>query len=391
MFVNRLPSGAGQPDADPEPQPEGAGPLAGLRVVELAGIGPGPHACMLLADLGADVVRVERPVTVELVPGTAQAPDATLRGRQVVRADLRDPDDVARLLELVGVADVLVEGFRPGVAERLGLGPDACRSLNPRLVYARMTGWGQNGPLAHAAGHDLNYISLTGVLDNLGRPGERPVPPLNLVGDFGGGSMFLVVGVLAALWERERSGSGQVIDAAIVDGTSVLAQMMWALRGVGEWTDGRGVNILDGSTPFYDTYLCADGRFVAVGSIEPQFFAELLAGVGLDPADLPGQWDRARWPELRAALEAAFKARSRDEWDEVFVGTDACVTPVLTYDEALAHPHLTARGTYTRIDGIDQPSPAPRFSRTVPVAPSGAVETDLDGAVRRWAGDQGRS
>jgi alpha-methylacyl-CoA racemase len=342
---------------------------------------------MLLADLGADVLRVERHETTEIMPGTSGFKDATLRGRTVVRADLKNADDLARIAELIQRADVLVEGFRPGVAERLGLGPDECLDRNRRLVYGRMTGWGQDGPLAHRAGHDINYISLTGVLDNIGRSGERPVPPLNMVGDFGGGSMFVVVGVLAALWERERSGRGQVVDAAMVDGASVLAQMMWSMRGAGNWSTGRGSNLLDGSFPFYDTYTCADGKHVAVGAIEPQFFAELLRVLTIDPADVPGQWERDSWRELRATLEAAFKRRSRDEWAARFFGTDACVTPVLTYDEALAHPHMTARETFTTIDGVEQPRPAPRFSRTLPRVPSGPPRepVTLEEAVARWS------
>jgi alpha-methylacyl-CoA racemase len=368
---------------------EPRGPLGGLRVVELAGIGPAPHACMLLADLGADVVRVERVGDGEPpVPG-AHGIDSTLRGRRTVAADLKSSEDRERLLDLLDRADALVEGFRPGVMERIGLGPEVVLARNPRLVYGRMTGWGQHGPLAQSAGHDLTYIALTGILDNIGRPGERPVPPLNLVGDFGGGSMFLVVGVLAALWERERSGAGQVVDAAMVDGASVLAQMMWSLRGQGLWGTGRGANLLDGSYPFYDTYTCGDGRHVAVGALEPQFFAELVARLGLDAAELPGQWDRGRWPELRAAFEAAFKSRTREEWTEVFYGTDACVSPVLTYDEALADPHLTARGTFTRVAGVDQPRPAPRFSRTDPVVPAEPPRTrgTLGAELGRWAAE----
>ena len=361
------------------------GPLAGLRVVELAGIGPGPHACMLLADLGADVIRVERHSTPELIPGVSSDKDTTLRGRKVVRVNLKDSDDLAGVRNPIGCADVLVEGFRPGVTERLGLGPDPCLELNPRLIYARMTGWGQDGPLANAAGHDINYISLTGVLDNIGVADGKPVPPLNLVGDFGGGSMFLIVGVLAALWERERSGRGQVVDGAIVDGTSVLAQMLWSLRGAGAWAAGRGENFLDGSTPFYDTYTCADGRHVAVGCLEPQFFAEMVRGLGLEIGELPAQWDRARWPALRAALTSAFKSRTRDEWAEVFTGTDACVTPVLSYDEALADPHMSGRGIFENIGGVDQPRPAPRFSRTDPATPVPAGRLDLDAAIRSWA------
>ncbi|NIJ11059.1 alpha-methylacyl-CoA racemase [Saccharomonospora amisosensis] len=339
-----------------------AGPLTGIRVVELAGIGPGPHAAMILADLGADVVRVER-------PGSGDD-SAMLRGRRSVVADLKTPEGRALALRLAEKADVLLEGFRPGVAERLGLGPADCHAVNPRLVYGRMTGWGQHGPLAQRAGHDINYISLTGALHAIGRRGERPVPPLNLVGDFGGGSMFLLVGVLSALWERERSGQGQVVDAAMVDGASVLAQMMWAMRGQGTWTDERGHNLLDGGAPFYDTYECADGRYVAVGAIEPQFYAQLLAGLGLDSADLPGQLEQDRWPQLRARLAEAFGAQPREHWERVFAGTDACVTPVLTFAEATDHPHLAARGTIVELDGVTQPAPAPRFSRTTPATPT---------------------
>jgi len=306
------------------------------------------------------------------------------RGRRSIGLDLKRPEGVAVVLDLVEQADVLLEPYRPGVAERLGVGPDECLARNPRLVYARMTGWGQDGPLADAAGHDLNYLAVTGVLDNIGRRGAPPVPPLNLVGDYGGGSMFLVTGILAALWERVRSGLGQVIDAAIVDGASVLAQLMWSLRGAGAWSSGRGVNVLDGSAPFYDTYSCSDRKHVAVGCLEPQFYAAMLDRLGLDSADLPPQWDRSQWPELRAALTTAFKARTRDEWAELFFGTDACVTPVLSYDEALAHPHLAARRTLTRIDEIDQASPAPRFSRSVVDPPASAVVQRLTEAVSAW-------
>lgn len=360
-----------------------AGPLTGLRVIELAGIGPGPHACMLLADLGADVIRVERRAD----SGNAGIPigaDATLRGRRTVIADLKDSADRETLLQLIGRADVLVEGFRPGVTERLGLGPDTCLTRNPRLVYARMTGWGQTGPLADRAGHDINYISLTGVLDSIGRAGERPVPPLNLVGDFGGGSMFLVFGVMAALWERERSGQGQVVDVAMVDGVSVLAQLMWSMRGNGLWTNGRGENLLDGSHPFYDTYVCADGKHIAVGALETQFYAQLVAGLQLDADELPEQWDRDRWDELRNQFAIAFRSRSRDEWAHVFADTDACVTPVLTYDEALTHPHLSGRNTFGSVDGLDQPLPAPRFSRTPTTSPTAPFIESLTDQTRRW-------
>jgi len=310
------------PDA---PMPDGPmpdGPLTGLRVLEFAGLGPAPHACMILADLGADVIRVERR------PAPAvDVPEHLLRGRRIVAADLTDPADNARVLALAGDADVLVEGFRPGVLERLGLGPDVCLRRNPRLIYGRVTGWGQDGPLAPTAGHDINYLALTGVLESIGRAGERPVPPLNLLADFGGGSMVLLAGVLAALWERDRSGRGQVVDAAMYEGVGVLAQIVWALRGEGRWSDERGTNLLDGSRPYYDTYECADGRCVAVGCLEPRFFAEMLRVLGLDPAALPGQYDESRAGELRDVLAAAFRSRTMAEWASAFAGTDACVTP----------------------------------------------------------------
>jgi alpha-methylacyl-CoA racemase len=355
-----------------------AGPLNGLRVIELAGIGPVPHAAMVLADLGADVVRAERPGgTLDLTGGR---PDHLLRGRRSVSADLKTPEGREFVIRLVRKADVLLEGFRPGVVERLGIGPADCHALNPRLVYGRMTGWGQTGPLAQRAGHDINYISLTGVLHAIGRAGEPPVPPLNLTGDFGGGSMFLVTGVLAALWQRERTGVGQVVDAAMVDGSSVLTQMIWALRGHGAWTDQRGGNLLDGGAPFYDTYTCADGRWVAVGAIEPAFYQALLTGLGLDDADLPERLDRSSWPVLRARFTAAFLGRSRDEWAAVFADTDACVTPVLSFDEVAHHPHIAARQTLVEIDGVTQPAPAPRFSRTPASLPKPPPEPGADNA-----------
>ena len=365
-----------------------AGPLDGLRVIELAGLGPAPHACMILADLGADVIRVERR---DARSGLTNIDgDATLRNRRVIEADLKDPAEFAAVADLIDAADVLVEGFRPGVAERLGLGPQVCLERNPRLVYARMTGWGQSGPLAQQAGHDINYISITGVLDNMGRAGQRPVPPLNLVGDGGGGAMFLITGVLAALLERERSGRGQVVDAAMSDGVSVLSQLMWSLRGAGRWSNGRGQNFLDGSAPFYDTYECADGRYVAVGALETQFYARMVEILGLDPAVLPDQLDTSRWGELREVLRAAFAARTRDEWAELFAGENACVTPVLTYDEALEHPHMRARGTYLELDGVAQPAPAPRFSRTPAAPPTSPHPTTAATELRRWAGNDGR-
>ena len=362
----------------------GVGPLAGLRVVELAGLGPGPHAAMMLADLGADLVRVDRPPGDRRL-GDSDGPDPMLRGRRRVAADLKDPGGRQSVLRLVEHADVLLEGFRPGVAERLGLGPAECLERNPRLVYARVTGWGQDGPLARRAGHDINYIALTGVLHAVGRAGERPVPPLNLVGDFGGGSMMLVVGVLAALWEAQRSGRGQVVDAAMVDGVAVLAQMIWSLLGQGVWTDEREANLLDGRAPFYDTYTCADGEHVAVGALEPQFFAALVGGLGLDPAEVPAQYDRNRWPDLRARFAEAFATRSRDEWAAAFDGTDACVTPVLSFAEAAEHPHLVARSTIVAPGGVRQAAPAPRFSRTpADLRPPPGDHDDAETVLAEW-------
>jgi alpha-methylacyl-CoA racemase len=363
----------------------GAGPLVGLRVVELAGIGPGPHAAMVLADLGADVVRIDRP-SGALRLGDPELPDPILRGRRRVMADLKEPGGRETVLRLVDHADVVVEGYRPGVAERLGVGPADCHARNPRLVYGRMTGWGQDGPLARQAGHDVNYISLTGALHAIGRAGDRPVLPLNLVGDFGGGSMLLLVGVLAAVLEARSSGRGQVVDAAMVDGTSLLMQMTWAFYGQNQWADEREVNLLDGGAPFYDTYTCADGRHVAVGSLEPRFYAQLLDGLGLDPATLPVQDDAAGWPELRARFTEAFATRNRDEWAAVFDGTEACVTPVLALGEVAEHPHIKDRGTVVAPDGVPRAAPAPRFSRTPAMLPGPPAEPEDVGAVLAdWA------
>ncbi|SON61182.1 Acetyl-CoA:oxalate CoA-transferase [Mycobacterium simulans] len=353
------------------------GPLNGLRVVELAGIGPGPHAAMILGDLGADVVRIDRP-SASVAGGGGTAKDAMLRNRRVITADLKSGQGRDLVLKLVAKADVLIEGYRPGVIERLGLGPEDCAKVNARLIYARMTGWGQTGPRSQQAGHDINYISLNGILHAIGRVNERPVPPLNLVGDFGGGSMFLLVGILSALWERQRSGKGQVVDAAMVDGSSVLVQMMWAMRATGMWTDVRGTNMLDGGAPYYDTYECADGRYVAVGAIEPQFYAAMLAGLGLDAADLPAQNDVARWPELRAVLTETFARHDRDHWSKVFADSDACVTPVLAFGEVHNEPHITERSTFYDVNGGLQPMPAPRFSRTPPGQPRPPAATVID-------------
>ena len=339
-------------------------------MLELAGIGPAPLACRLLADLGADVLRLER--------SGGSVDDGLAAGRPRLVVDLKDPAQVARVLDAVAGADVLIEGMRPGAADRLGLGPDACTARNPRLVYARMTGWGQDGPLAQRAGHDLNYLSLTGALHAIG-PEGKPAVPLNLVADFGGGSMFLVTGVLAALVERERSGQGQVVDVAMVDGVSALMGMTWSMWSSGVWRDERSANLLDGGAPFYDTYACADGRWVAVGAIEPQFYAQLVSGLGL--AGLPGQYDD--WPATRAAFTAAFRTRTRDEWARVFAGTDACVTPVLTLTEAPDGEHLAARGTLVRDGKAVRPAPAPRLSRT----PGQVAEAtaDAEELLARWA------
>jgi alpha-methylacyl-CoA racemase len=356
-----------------------AGPLAGLRVVELGGIGPGPHAAMVLADLGADVVRVDRPgaITYPIPPGVR---DPTLRGRRSVAFNLKEPAEHADLMRLVAVADVLIEGYRPGAAERLGVGPDACRAVNTRLVYARMTGWGQDGPRAQQAGHDINYISLTGALHAVGRPGEPPVPPLNLFGDFGGGSMLVLVGILSALYERTSSGLGQVVDAAMVDGAALISQLLWAWRGVGAWSDERGANLLDGGAPFYDTYETSDGQYMAVGPLEAPFFASMALGLGWTLPAGYNHLNRAGWPDMRTQLRQTFLTRTRAEWTEVFAGTDACVSPVLSFAEAPADPHLAYRGTLIEVEGIVQPAPAPRFSRTPADRPRPAPEPGADTA-----------
>ena len=359
-----------------------SGPLTGLRVVELAGIGPGPHAAMMLSDLGADVVRVVRPTAPESEYATTSH---VLRGRTTVLADLKNSVDIARVRDLINSADVLIEGFRPGVTERLGLGPDDFAKSNERLVYARMTGWGQTGPLATSAGHDINYISLTGALNAIG-PTAGPVPPLNLVGDYGGGSMFLVTGILAALFERQASGLGQVVDSAMIDGVSALVQPILELRAIGVWNDGRANNLLDGGAPFYRTYACRDGQFVAVGSIEPQFYALLLKGLDLDSSSLPDQNDRSSWTSLAETFALAFRQHDRDHWVSVFEGTDACVTPVLTFAEAPSHPHVAARASLVSAGDDVVSASAPRFSRTTGRAAEGTPSTvaDLDSVLGDW-------
>lgn len=337
------------------------GPLSGLRVLELSGLGPGPFCAMLLADLGADVVRVDRPGGG--VSAVAPEYELTNRGKRSIALDLKKPDDLATALRLVERADVLIEGFRPGVAERLGIGPDTCLARRPQLVYGRMTGWGQDGPRAHTAGHDLTYIALAGVLHGIGRAGGPPQIPLNLLGDFGGGALYLATGILAALWEAGRSGHGQVVDAAIVDGAAHLGTLTWGLLAGGAWRDERGVNLLDSGAPFYDVYATADGRHMAVGALEHQFFAEFTARLGL-PELAADQFDASRWPQMRERIAAAFAARTQKEWTEIFADGDGCVAPVHTMREAAADPHLATRATYVELDGVVQPAPAPRFSRT---------------------------
>jgi alpha-methylacyl-CoA racemase len=341
------------------------GPLDGVRVVEIAGIGPGPFCAMLLADMGADVVRVDRPETA----GGAGWPALMSRGRRSVVVDLKHELGAEVVLRLVERADALLEGFRPGVAERLGIGPDACLARNPRLVYGRMTGWGQDGPLRNAAGHDIAYISVAGALFPIGEQGGPPVPPLNLLGDFGGGGLLLAFGIACGLLEARRSGQGQVVDAAIVDGAALLTTAVHELAALGGWQERRGANLLDGGAPFYGVYETADGEHMAVGALEPRFYAELLGKLGLRADDLPAQTDRERWPELRERLEAVFRTRTRAEWTDLFEGSDACVAPVLRPSEAATHSHNRAREVFVAIDGLPQPAPAPRFSRTPPSPP----------------------
>ncbi|MBW4720008.1 CaiB/BaiF CoA transferase family protein [Saccharothrix obliqua] len=341
------------------------GPLAGLRVVELAGLAPAPFGCMVLADLGASVVRVDRVGAVAAVPG-----DVLGRGRRSIGVDTRRPAGAELVLDLVARADVLVEGFRPGVAERLGIGPAHCLARNPRLVYGRVTGWGQDGPLADRAGHDVNYIALAGALEPIGRAGAPPTVPLNVIGDFAGGGLLLAVGVLAALHERERSGRGQVVDAAMVDGAALLTTFLHGMRAAGAWPGERGTNLLDGGAPFYDIYAASDGKYVSIGALEEKFYADLLVLLGLSAVDLPNRHDTARWPELRTRIAAAVATRTRDEWAELAAGTDACLAPVLTPDEAPTAPHNAARGTFTEVGGVRQPAPAPRFDRTPAPAPT---------------------
>lgn len=346
-----------------------AGPLAGIKVVEMVGLGPCPFAAMMLADMGADVIRIDRkaaPGPANPFPMLGTKYDVMARGRRSLGLDLKQPEAREVALQLIGQADVVLEGFRPGVMERLGLGPQACHERNPRLVYGRITGWGQSGPLAQSAGHDINYVALTGMLHAMGRADSPPAPPLNLVGDFGGGAMMMAFGVMCALLEARTSGKGQVVDAAMTDGAALLGAMVYGFRAFGSWSGRREANLLDGGAPFYDTYACADGKFISIGSIEPQFYAQLLQLAGTDDPAFDAQMQRAAWPALSEKFAAIFKTRTRDAWCELMEGTDVCFAPVLDMGEAPRHPHNQARATFVEVDGVTQPAPAPRFSRTAP-------------------------
>ncbi|WMD22186.1 CaiB/BaiF CoA-transferase family protein [Achromobacter seleniivolatilans] len=353
------------------PDKTAGGALAGLTVIEMEGIGPAPLAAMLLADMGATVLRIQRREPVEQGIQRDLRFNLLLRNRTTIALDLKQPDAVTLVLDLLENADVLIEGFRPGVMERLGLGPDVCLARNPRLIFGRVTGWGQDGPLAQSAGHDINYLALTGALDAIGRQGQPPTPPLALLGDFAGGGLYLALGILAALLERTRSGQGQVIDAAMVDGVASLSTAFFGLAAAGVWRAERGVNLIDSGAPFYDVYACRDGRYVSVGPLERKFFEKLLALLDLPPALVQQQSDRAQWPALRQHLSTAFAQRTRDEWCALLEGTDACFAPVLSFEEAPAHAHMQARGTFIEIDGVSQPAAAPRFSRSAapPISP----------------------
>ena len=365
--------------------------LNGIRVLEFEAIGPAPFGTMLLADMGADVLRVNRAVEAGDLGFKSEGRriDITGRGRRSVTLDLKRPEAVEAALELIAQADVVIEGLRPGVMEKLGLGPEAALARNPKLVYARMTGWGQTGPLAERAGHDLNYVALSGVLSGIGPAGGKPVVPLNLVGDYGGGGMLLAMGVLAALLHVQRGGAGQVVDAAMVEGAAQLGAVFWGMLANGMWREERGSNVIDGGAPWYDTYATRDGGYMSVGAVESRFYAELLAKLGLTDAGLPKQHDRKGWPQLRAAFEAAFLSRTRDEWAAVFDGSDACVAPVLGFAEAPNHPQSRARGNFIEVDGVQQPAPAPRFSKTPSAVPGRAPERGEHGvaALADWGFD----
>lgn len=358
-----------------------SGPLSGVKVLELAGVGPGPFCGMMLADMGADVLRVDRIEPADIGLPLDPKFDILARGRRSLALDLKTPEAIETVMAILQKADVLIEGFRPGVMERLGLGPDACLARNPRLIYGRVTGWGQDGPLAQAPGHDINYIAISGALHAIGGSGQPPLPPLNLVGDYGGGGMYLAFGIACALVERHASGRGQVIDAAMSDGAASLMSMFYARVAARLWQDQRGVNALDGGAPWYGVYETADGKYIAIGAIEARFYRRLIECLGLDPESLPAQHDRTRWPELRNALATAFRQKTRDEWCAGLKGCDVCFAPVLSLSEAPAHPHNLARATFTGRDGLMQPAPAPRFSRTPPRIERGAPARGEGGAA----------
>lgn len=363
-----------------------AGPLQGMRVVEMAGLGPGPFAAMMLADMGAEVIRIQAKGAKSVIPVLNTRFDVLARGRRSMAIDLKKPAGREAVLQLIARADALIEGFRPGVMERLGLGPADCEAVNPRLVYGRMTGWGQSGPLAQTAGHDINYLALTGVLHGIGPANGKPVVPLNVVADMGGGGMLLAFGVVCALLDARVSGKGQVVDAAMTEGAALLASMMYGFKAAGTWSNQRGSNLLDGGAYFYDTYLCADGKALAVGAIEPQFHAQLLQALGLDVAGFLPQNDPAQWPRLKARLAQVFLTRPRDEWAALLSPLDACVAPVLDWEEAPQHPHNRARGSFIDLAGVTQPGPAPRFSRTQPevAGPPRGANQDTVEILRDW-------
>lgn len=363
-----------------------AGPLQGIKIIELAGIGPGPFCGMMLADMGAELLRIDRSGAVGTDFPAEPRMDILARGRRSIGVDLKHPDGVETVLRLVEKADVIYEGFRPGVTERLGLGPDVCLARNPRIIYGRMTGWGQDGPLAKVAGHDINYIALTGALHSIGRKGETPVPPLNLVGDFGGGGLLLAYGIVCALVETARSGKGQVVDAAMVDGAGALMGIIFGAHASGWWQDDRGSNMLDGAAHFYDTYETKDGKYVSIGSIEPQFYALLLKHTGLEGQDLPHQMDRSQWPAMKEKLATIFKTKTRDEWCAIMEGSDVCFAPVLSLAEAPHHAHAKARGGFAELAGVINPGPAPRFSRTQPKLdlPPALPGEHTDAALTDW-------
>ena len=355
------------------------GPLAGVRIVEFAGIGPGPFAAMLLSDMGAEILRIDRKGGRK--PSKAEV---TYRGRRAIALDMKKPEAVEAALKLIGASDALIEGFRPGVMERLGVGPDACLKRNPKLVYGRMTGWGQEGPLANAAGHDINYIALVGALHAIGSVRAKPVPPLNLVGDFGGGALYLAFGIVCGLLEAKRSGKGQVVDAAMTDGAASLMAMFYGMNSLGMWADERGKNLLDSGAHFYDTYETKDGRYVALGSIEPQFYRELIEKAQISDPAFEAQMDRNAWPALKEKLASIIRTKTRDEWDAIMLGSDICYAPVLSLGEAPSHPHNAARKTFIEVDGVTQPAPAPRFSRTVPEVQGPPQAADSEAALKAW-------